>query len=748
MPRRFFFAAIVLFLADAVLTAGLPQTTPRGASTLFRNARGIVVADDAAQTPLRRVRVDVSGGTIVASPAYTDDFGRFEILVPASAPFGLTFTKTGFARYDTSPTVTQPAGDLQITLARGAAVTGRVTDQYGDPLVVRVHVRRVVDDAGPGVQPTEWQADSDDLGEYRVGGLPAGPFEVTLDPPSPPGSGDVPRPSSSKPLRVDLRAGEEATVNLIEEMPPMDPRGRVIGSTRTPTVENGGAINGRVLATDARSVGGAFVILTAGIDGARETTTDHEGRFEFSGLPAGSYRITAAKLGTALTMRDRPTEVTIVERQAHPAITVVMQRPSAVTGTVSDQYGEPMEGLTVELWRPVTRDGRRVLRRPGAVSPHRTDDRGRYRLFRVTAGEYFVTAGEEPRLRRGVVVDAPDSSMRVYYPGTPVVAEAIAVRVATGLDTTGIDISHAPLNGARVYGSAFDSTGQPLRYPVTLLESSRSGRPIQAERTAHVRDDGAFEFSNVPPGDYVVQATLRPTPGRAREFAAAFVTVAAADAPPLTIRTSRGTRVRGRVVFEGDTTRARPDSFGVAARATDPDYSEIGMDSPSAGVEEDGTVELYLQGPMRIESTAAPEGWWLKSATVGSVDATDEPYTFPANGRALAMTLVFSDAASEVSGRVVDERGRGVRDAVMLAFSTDTRRWLASRYVKSRRSGGGGTFRVSPLPPGDYWIVAVERLEQNELRDVEVLETLARSAQRVTLYERQRLARDLPLVRR
>jgi protocatechuate 3,4-dioxygenase beta subunit len=528
----------------------------------------------------------------------------------------------------------------------------------------------------------------------------------------------------------------------------MDPRGRVIGSSRTPIVDNGGVISGRVLGSDARPVGGAFVILTAGIEGARETTTDYEGRYEFSGLPAGAYRVTAAKLGTALTMRDRPAEVALSERQALSGINIAMQRPSAVTGTVVDHHGEPMEGLTVELWRPVASEGRRVLRRPEAVTRRRTDDRGRYRLFRVMAGEYFVTAGEEPRVRREVV-DGPDSSLRAYYPGTSVVAEAVAVRVATGLDASGIDITYAPPTGARVYGSAFDSRGQPLRYPVTLIESSRSGRPIQAERTARVRDDGGFEFLNVPPGDYVVQATLRPTPGRAREFGVGLVTVAGLDAPPITLRTSRGTRVRGRVIFEGDMTRVRPDSFGIAAYPNDPAFSEMGMDGPSSGIEDDGTVELYLQGPMRITSSAVPEGWWLKSATVGSVDAAEEPYTFAANGPAVAMTLVFADAAPEISGRVVDERGRVVRDSFVLAFSTEPARWLTrSRYVKGRRPDANGAFRVSGLPPGDYWIVAVDRIEQSELQDADALATLARAAERITLYERQRLVRDLRLVQR
>jgi hypothetical protein len=266
MPGRLSFPAIVFLLTVPVAAARVQQNPSRDIGTPFRTVRGVVVSDDADTSPLRRVRIVVTGGTIVASPAYTDDSGRFEILVPGSAPYELTFTKAGFARHDIAPSAATLTGDLRIRLAVGAAVTGRVMDQYGDGLATRVHVPRMADEAGRSLQQTEWVADSDDLGEYRVGSLPAGRFEVRVEPPSAPGTGDASRVSSRKPALVDVRGGDEATLNFVEETEPMDPRGRVIGSSRTPIVDNGGVISGRVLGSDARPVGGAFVILTAGID--------------------------------------------------------------------------------------------------------------------------------------------------------------------------------------------------------------------------------------------------------------------------------------------------------------------------------------------------------------------------------------------------------------------------------------------------------------------------------------------------
>ena len=85
----------------------------------------------------------------------------------------------------------------------------------------------------------------------------------------------------------------------------------------------------------------------------------------------------------------------------------------------------------------------------------------------------------------------------------------------------------------------------------------------------------------------------------------------------------------------------------------------------------------------------------------------------------------------------------------MLAFSTNPARWhTGSRYVQARRADANGAFRVSELPPGDYSVVAIDRFERGELQNREMLESLAGSAQRITLVERGRLVRDLPLTPR
>jgi hypothetical protein len=347
----------------------------------------------------------------------------------------------------------------------------------------------------------------------------------------------------------------------------------------------------------------------------------------------------------------------------------------------------------------------------------------------------------------------------VYYPGTSLIGGAAPIRVVAGRDTAGVNIAYAPTEGARVHGYAFDAAGAPLQLPVTMVESVRSGGSLMARRTALVHDDGTFEFGNVPPGDYVVQGLVRPSPGQASEFGLAFVSVSGADVLPVTIRTSAGAPIRGRVVFEGDTSKVEPDLFAVGLDASDLDYNPIGLDLSGAGVREDGTFELRGRGPMRLASRVAPRGWWLKSAMIGAVDAAEQPYMFTGGGDPIDVVAVFSDGTAEISGRIRDDRSQPAADGVVVVFPVDRSRWsLASRYIRSIRAGAAlpddprpvdaAAFRVSSVPPGDYWIVAVDRFDSAERQDVDVMGMLTVFAERITVREQERAVRDLRLVRR
>lgn len=739
---------LLLLAATAGLAAG--QQPPAGPATAFTMLRGRVVAADDSQLPLRRVKIVLAGTGITATPAYTDGEGRFEIAVPRT-PYMLQLTKAGFAPADVASS--QLAAPTPVVrLLKGAAIAGRVVDRYGDPIFARVRVLRI-EDSRSTTGMSEWSADADDLGEFRAGSLPAGRYQLTVQPTG------VPSAAPGGSVTVQLRSGQEEQINLVYESE--DPRLRDNGAPPEPVVPGGAVIRGRVIGPEGRAVAGARIMLARAGERPREGFSDTEGRYEFVGLAAGTYGVTAAKWGTSMAMRDRGMEFRVAERQVLGNAHIAMQRPSAVVGSVLDDYGDPIEGVLVEVGRLRRAGGRALLEMGGGPTnlPRRTDDRGRFRVSGVPPGECYVIASEAPRWS-GTSPTGPDRSLRVYYPGALAIRDALPVRVVAGQDTLGVNITYAPGSGARIDGYAFDSGGEPVNFPVTLMESFRSGDPLMARREAVVRQDGAFTFLNVPPGDYVVQGVLRAGAGRPSEFAVEHVSVSGADVPPVMLRTTRGTPVQGRVILEGDRSNVRFDQFSVGVAPSDLDYAPIGLDLTGARVDDEGTFELHAQGEARLASRAAPQGWWLKSAMIGAVDVSNVPYPFSGRaGTAVDVVAVFSDTVAEIAGRVTGADNLAAAGATVVVFPVDRSRWyLASRYFKLARPGQGrpdtqsttpDSFHVPAVPPGDYFIVAVDRFDLVEdWMDFDLLATLAPRADRITVAERQKVIRDLRLVER
>jgi hypothetical protein len=134
-------------------------------------------------------------------------------------------------------------------------------------------------------------------------------------------------------------------------------------------------------------------------------------------------------------------------------------------------------------------------------------------------------------------------------------------------------------------------------------------------------------------------------------------------------------------------------------------------------------------------------------------------------GRALAVALLGSmllpsssthaqvSAGAAISGHVTDANSAPIGNYSVVVFATDRAKWFTtSRFLKLVRPAQDGSFEVNGLPPGEYWVAAVDRVEGNEVsgdwQKPESLEQLAYRALRVTLTERQRYMTVLRLIRR
>src|SRR4029453_11489810 len=105
-----------------------------------------------------------------------------------------------------------------------------------------------------------------------------------------------------------------------------------------------------------------------------------------------------------------------------------------IYGRVRDPLGQPVSGLTVAAFTVTYPNGRKTWT---IANSKPTDDRGEYRLFWLTPGEYFV--GGTPRTP-STVPGPQDLWLRTFFPGVSDPAAATPIRIRDGNEVPNTDI--------------------------------------------------------------------------------------------------------------------------------------------------------------------------------------------------------------------------------------------------------------------------------------------------------------------
>jgi protocatechuate 3,4-dioxygenase beta subunit len=676
----------------------------------------VFAADNRASLPRARVTIVVNGSP--GLPAYTDDRGEFSIAAPAGATFTLLVDKAGYAATQMplrrAELASSPARELAIALARSAAVNGQVVDTTGETILGhRVYADRLDPDASTPSALVKFAVTTDDRGEYRLGGLPPGRYSVTATGAQDPGA----------VATLDLRPGEDLLGIDFTASPPRE--SAVESRPQPPEIPERATIRGRVLSTAGRPLSQTVVELTGPMP-PRFFVTDARGRFAFTSLAPGDYEVRANKGDFLPATLDQESAIQAAARIAVSAgarvdnVTLVLSRGLAVTGTIVDRNGEPVQGVSMQALRlTASGDRRRAVLAGAQVGGNRqTDDRGRYRVLGLLPGTYVIAAlADAASLGSGTTVS---QSVPIYFPGSTSIADAVTVTLTTA-EVEGIDFALADLPAARVTGVVLDSTGAPLEGTVTLAVSQRSGSIVPNPRTTSAGPGGTFTFFNVPPGDYIVQAVRmvlsRPEqfargvePLGQLEFAAQFVTVGAAEPEPVLLRTALGSVMEGRIVVDAP---VPDDPTGRMRLEAHPVDSDLAPASPTisgnfrqiAG----GRFRLNaLTGPRRIVVSGMPDGWYLKAVTINGSDETDQVIDFGVGtSSTVTAELTLSAAGGSIAGRVTTERRAPFAGFRVVVFPQDREKWFErSRFVNVVRASPDGSFRAASLPPGDYYVAA------------------------------------------
>jgi protocatechuate 3,4-dioxygenase beta subunit len=517
-----------------------------------------VVTGD-SNDPVRRARVSITSDVATSRLAFTDAEGRFQFGGLAAGPYTLQADKAGyvattptdlpgggFARIDMTDGAT--ANDVELRLVKGAAISGRIVDVYGEPVVDAVVMVEAADQAnGPGRFIPVATTQTDDLGEYRLGGLAPGRFLVSAE-------GVMSRQnvlSSTNTIIVGqavtasntasriyypdvsdrkqaqtiaLLAGEErSTVDIavsgirreiIEVGDAIGPSDAVMPPRASDPAATG-SIRGQVMSADGRPLSGAGVALrvisaSPPLRPPRFTTADEDGRYEFTDLAGGQYIVSAGKSGYLSVEFGHPRgsprgePIVVGHGSLRERVDLSLSRAPAITGRITDEDGDPVDGAVVRLMHVRFVDGRRRVVEVPDVPQRRTDDLGRYRLYGLRPGQYLVSATVGQIAPRQPVPQV-EGYAPTFAPGTANSSQAQTVVVSPLQDTANVDVAMLPMATARIRGRAFWSSGEPVTGGLKLLVSRRSGG-VLTETGARIDPDGAFGFPNVTPGEYVIQA--------------------------------------------------------------------------------------------------------------------------------------------------------------------------------------------------------------------------------------------------
>jgi hypothetical protein len=367
----------------------------------------------------------------------------------------------------------------------------------------------------------------------------------------------------------------------------------------------------------------------------------------------------------------------------------------------------------------------------------------------------------------------------LFYPDTVSPSDATIITLAPGDERSGIDFTLGHVTAVRVSGVLTGPEGPAAGHGVRLYPADRS-TPAFPVPVAYGQTDAAGRFAllGVTPGSYVVHAyrvqpavMFRPPsppgagapPGARAEpaagpaaipvplFAEAPVTVGASHVDDVSLTLRPGTKISGRVLFEGAsqpaaaalqkmTVTIRP-LFGTLPGSTD------------ARVDADGRFSFAGFPPGRyVLVAAAPPGreWAISTFRIAGIDAAGQAFTLGDTAVTDAV-LTFTDKVTTLSGNVTTGTARSdPAGSTVVIFPADVDAWIATgmsaRRTASAQVSAGGAFSLRVLLPGDYVVVAVPPEIAPDL-DRELIKRVLPSAARVSLLAGESKTLSLTLAR-
>jgi len=469
----------------------------------------------------------------------------------------------------------------------------------------------------------------------------------------------------------------------------------------------------------------------------RASLTGADGKFQFEGLPRGTFTVVAQKPGyfspQQLSGTRQPSWITVETEPPAPVVLKLIPE-GIISGRIMGDDGEPVEYLPVQLLADRVENGKRTRTMSRGTS---TNEEGEFRVAELQPGKYFVFIGPSPlpvafpaRLSQPGARGYPAT----FYPGAADIASATLIEITPSKHAE-INLTLSAQPFYRISGTVsgyVPDRGLNLEITNAVGQGMPAGFNFDAAR-------GTFQTQWLPAGTYAITA-LAQDPQNQQEYSAAQsvnltsdisgvhlmllpnvnvpvhcqVEWTRKDAQPLPTMTFFSRRGNGlqklhenipaQVTFiQRD--QFRPPQQRVLQAMPD---DAVGVPNVPPGTYK---VEIMPNGP-----------YYVESARYGSVNLLEQNLTIAPGGGVQAIEIVLRDDFATLEGSVAVA---GEEDtATILAIPEDSRRQI--RVTTAGRGSGVDTrrpirFQMSNLPPGVYKVLAVGASEDFEYANPELL---------------------------
>jgi protocatechuate 3,4-dioxygenase beta subunit len=505
--------------------------------------RGRVVANDTGAA-VRRAQVRISSPDIGTKTALTDAQGRYEFRDLPAGRFNVSASKSGFVTMQFGQSRPFEPGrpielvDAQVmdkadmVLPRGSVLSGRVVDEFGEAVADAevVAMRMQFQNGKRRLAPSGRNATTNDLGQFRIYGLPPGEYYVSATlrnmnsmvfdmlgggSGGPTGSNqNTGYAATYYPGTPSPAEAQRVALGVAQELPSVDIQLQPVRLAK---------ITGVAVGSDGKPMAGSMVMLMPAMKDALQfmpggtTRTNKDGGFTLNGVTPGEYSLQVQSMGAmfqaagnamafAFSTSDSsgPAPPPPQEREFAIAtvnvagediggLVVVGTRGAKASGKITFDGGAAPEGVSTLRLMAGSTDGENVGPMAAAFGNSSVKDDGTFTMDGLVGGRTFrVMNGPKGWFLKRVTINGEDITDK-------------GLEFKPGEDVTGIDIELTNKTTS-VSGGVTDGKSQPLKdYTVVVFAEDQAKWTMPLNRwtqSARPDQEGRFKLNNLPPGDY------------------------------------------------------------------------------------------------------------------------------------------------------------------------------------------------------------------------------------------------------